>query len=419
MVGAGETFLPAFALALGSSAITAGLMAALPFLIGSTLQLAAPRLVAKIGSLRKWVVTLGVLQAFSFLPLVAFALQGKGVPDWALHVVAAFYWTFGLASGPAWNSWMTALVPSVVRPRYFAWRNHIGQLGLVIGLVLGGVILHLAKMGGWEFKAFAGIFLVSGLVRAGSALCLRRQSEGPAEVSRVKPLSIGKVFERFRRGREASLLGFLLVFAVAVNLASPFFNPFMIKQLSLSYGSYMALIATSFIAKIVVFSFLSRAARKMDSTKLMRVGLIGASISPAFWVISTNYFFLMGAQLASGTFWALYELGLTLVLFRVIRDEERTSILSVFNFVSALMVLAGTLLGGKLLSMFGESSQTYFMIFGLSAAARLLTLKIFDRAVERMETRGLESENPDVGEAGAPSDARRGGRGRRRLESAS
>ena len=41
MVGCGETYLPAFALALGLGPIVAGMVASVPLLVGATVQLAA------------------------------------------------------------------------------------------------------------------------------------------------------------------------------------------------------------------------------------------------------------------------------------------------------------------------------------------------------------------------------------------
>src|SRR4051812_14219072 len=77
MVGAGETFLPAFALAIGFSQVASGMLSSTPLLIGSFLQLLTPWFVTRIGSYRKWVVGLAVLQAFAFLPLIFGAMKNN------------------------------------------------------------------------------------------------------------------------------------------------------------------------------------------------------------------------------------------------------------------------------------------------------------------------------------------------------
>src|SRR4051794_29789154 len=74
MIGLGETYFAAYALALGTGETFAGLVATLPMLAGATLQLATPRFLARQKSYKKWVVACVALQAASLLlmPLAAF-----------------------------------------------------------------------------------------------------------------------------------------------------------------------------------------------------------------------------------------------------------------------------------------------------------------------------------------------------------
>jgi MFS family permease len=405
MVGAGETFLPAFVLFMGDSQAGSGLITALPFMIGSCVQLATPWALERAGSYRKWIVLLSTLQAFCFLPLYWLALRGPGhVAIWSLYLVITMYWTCGLGSAPAWNAWLALIVPEKLRACYFAKRNYLGQMGLVLGLLFGGFWLEGAKAHNTEMVAFASLFIFSFLARLGSSLCLMRQSE-PAHgvISQQRlPLKAGLKRVLAQTGPNASgqtkFFGFLLFFAVAVNFSSPFFNAFSLKQLHLSYGLYVGLSAAALVAKIGTFGLLNRSARNMDPFKLMRIGLIGAALTPAMWVFSSNYFYLVASQVFSGALWAIYELGLMLALFGVVRDEERTSVLSLFNFASAAMILLGTLMGGQVLTSLGETPLTYYLIFGVSSAARLLSIPLFDRAIDaiRSELRVVVSESPAI-----------------------
>src|SRR5262245_27524517 len=63
MVGLGETYFAAFALALGAGQTVAGLVATVPMLAGATLQLATPWFLQRVRSYRKWVVLFASLQA--------------------------------------------------------------------------------------------------------------------------------------------------------------------------------------------------------------------------------------------------------------------------------------------------------------------------------------------------------------------
>jgi len=57
MVGIGETYFPAFVLALGLGQLASGLVSSLPILLGAILQLVSPLCVKKLGSSRRWVLT--------------------------------------------------------------------------------------------------------------------------------------------------------------------------------------------------------------------------------------------------------------------------------------------------------------------------------------------------------------------------
>ena len=114
MVGIGETYFPAFVLALGMGEIAAGLIASVPLLVGAILQLISPAAVVWLGSNRRWVITCVALQAASFVPLVAAAVWGH-MPAVGVFAAVSIYWGGGLGAGPAWNTWMETVVPFRVR----------------------------------------------------------------------------------------------------------------------------------------------------------------------------------------------------------------------------------------------------------------------------------------------------------------
>ncbi len=96
MVGIGETFLPAFVLAMGASEVHAGLIATLPFLIGSALQLLVPRALFRVGSYRVWVTTLCVLQSLGFVPFILSGWLGFEMNLFWVYLAATLYCHVGL-----------------------------------------------------------------------------------------------------------------------------------------------------------------------------------------------------------------------------------------------------------------------------------------------------------------------------------
>lgn len=144
MVGLGEAYVPAFALAVGLGEVVAGLVATVPMLAGAVLQLVTPLAVRKLGSYRRWVVICARLQALSFLPLIAGAASGELSLLW-VGIATVGYWGFGMSTGPAWNAWVTSLVPAQARAGFFARRTRAAQAGLFVGLLLGGLALEAGR----------------------------------------------------------------------------------------------------------------------------------------------------------------------------------------------------------------------------------------------------------------------------------
>jgi MFS family permease len=72
-----------------------------------------------------------------------------------------------------------------------------------------------------------------------------------------------------------------------------------------------------------------------------------------------------------------------LMFFESVRKEERTSILTMFNLGNSVALALGSILGGCLLKILGESREAYLFLFAVSSFARaaaLLVLRFFPGA---------------------------------------
>ncbi|HVP28049.1 MAG TPA: MFS transporter [Myxococcota bacterium] len=374
MVGVGETYVPAFALAVGAGQATAGLLASVPPVAGAVLQLASPAAVHRLGSHRRWVVLCASMQAAAFLPLLAAALVGH-IPTAFLFLITSLYWGSGMATGPAWNTWVGTIVPARMRTRYFAWRTRVAQAAVLLGLLAGGATLQIGQERAQPLHAFALLFLVAAICRTVSAALLASQSEPVPLPEDYRHVEAREALTRlFGHGREARLLLYLLSVQIAVQLSAPYFTPYMLKQLNLPYGSYMTLLAASFGAKILMMPVLAWVSHRFGAHRLLVVGGLGIVPLSLLWLVSDNLGYLLGVQCLAGTFWGAYELATFLLVFETIREDERTSVLTSFNFANAVAMVGGSLVGGFLLKQLGEVHHAYMVIFATSTAARALSV---------------------------------------------
>ncbi len=377
MVGMGETYLPAFAIWMGLGGVLSGLVTTLPLLAGSLLQLGAPFMVRRLGSYRKWVVLCATVQASTFLPLVVCAYLGH-LPVALVFLTASAYWAAGLGASGAWNSWMGTLIPPSIHVGFFTKRTRITQATVFVGFAVGGVVLHNLPSYVDKRWAYIALFLAAFACRMLSIRWLMRQTEPlpPPSDFRVS-FGLKEFSNRLHRGHEQGrLFTYLLSVTFAAHLAAPFFTSYMLAELGLHYSTYAILVATSYLTKVLLLPYLGRMAVSRGTRPLLILGGYGIILLPALWLISSAPPYLIFLQALSGFAWGAYELASLLLLWELVKPEERTCALATYNVCNSAAMSAGSLLGGFMLFYFGADARAFAIVFGVSTVARAATLTL-------------------------------------------
>ncbi len=377
MVGVGETFLPAFALAVGLGEVTAGIVGSVPLMAGGLLQLVSLWVLSRGFSPKWWVVLSAGLQALAFIPLIWVAYHGS-VSGPVLLAIASFYWAAGLASGPAWNSWIERIIPKQMRANYFAKRTRASQLATLFGFVAGGLLLQYGRKSGWVLLAFAALFTAAFASRLLSAFMLALHSVPPHD-----KLAHGKLFVTTQPAKVGlstksysgkHLLIYLVLVQGMVQISGPYFTPYMLKHLHLSYLAFTGLIAVAFVAKVISLAAWGQLARRRGAGWLLTVG--GTAIVPlsSLWIVSQNYYWLIFIQTINGVAWAAYELGLFLMFFEALPVERRVRMLTYYNLANTSAWCVGATVGAYLLSTWGTTVDAYYALFALSSIGRIFAV---------------------------------------------
>ena len=384
MVGLGEAYVPAFVLAVGLGELVAGMIATLPMLAGALFQLVTPRAVRRLRSYRRWVVACAVLQALSFVPLVAGAWAGRIGLVWVCAATVG-YWAFGMATGPAWNAWVTSLVPPETRTRFFARRTRAGHAALLAAIMAGGLALEWGRIRDQELALFAVLFAAAIGARLLSASYLARQSEAPGLATRHRTLRPRGVLEAIRSAGSGGVLAYLLLMQVGVNVATPFFTPYMLGPLGLGYAEFMALTAAALLARVLVMPWLGHVAHRHGTRRVLLIGALGIVPLPSLWLVSHAFAYLLALQLCAGVAWAALEFATMLSFFEGIDERDRASVLSGFNLANALAVALGTLVGAALFTRLAGTPEAYAVLFAISTVGRLAAVGILHRATVARE----------------------------------
>ena len=378
MIGVGETYLQAFVLEIGKGEIFAALIATVPQLIGSLLQLISPTAVRITGSHKWWVVFCAGLQGLCFIPLMLAAWFGN-ISEPAVLFVVSLYWATSLGAGPAWNTWQGTIIPRDIRARFFAKRARLCQLATLAGFLGGGFALKAAQAEGKAVPLFAILFGIALVCRAISTLCLSLQSEPFPIPPKMRFLSLGEQWHRFSRGSSGRLLVFAVGMQVGVYIAGPFFVPYMFKVLGFKYHHYALLIGASFVAKFISLRYWGKLAHRTGAHRLLWIGSLGLVPLAGGWVISSNYIWLISLQLVAGAAWGAYELALVLLFFETIHESERTSLLTLYNVANSIALAVGSLIGAAIINGLGISATSYLWVFAASTAWRAGVLLLLRR----------------------------------------
>lgn len=369
MAGVAEVYLPAFALSIGLSPVTAGLVASVPLLAGGLLQLLAPRAIARITSLRRWIAASNVVQALAFAPLILIALLGISSTP-VVFAAAAVYWAAGMAASAAWNPWMARIVPARIRSKFFGRRQGLVQATMLAGLVGAGGALHLFARTPHIHYVYASMFGVALIARLWCAVMIARQGPG-IELAPRRRMRLRSIPPKLRGTSRASLLGYLIAALAAASISGPFITPYLLDQLQIGYAGYSVFTATVVIAKIAALPALGRMIQRRGVRHVMTICALAIAPIPLLYIMSDAFAWLIIIQVIAGVAWGGFELGLLMALFDGDDDAERTTMQVAFSALQAIGTAGASLVGGALLGAFGSDHAAYLWVFGVSAAARL------------------------------------------------
>lgn len=368
MVGFGETFFAAFALDRGASAFHASLISTVPLLAGAAMQLLAPWGIRWFKSYDRWAITMASCQAFG-LALMAVLTQ-LPVSIVTIFVFVAIYWGTGLAISPAWNAWMSQLIPLRFRTQFFSSRSRWCHLFTFLGLVAGGGILQFANSHNQATLGFCALFILAAFSRTASVLALSLQTPSHGEVHTLETSRFSVTWEIFSSSQVRRLMVFLLVFQTMSNVASSLFTPYFLRELHLSYGVYMALLSCALLARFMTLAYAKPLIARLGLRGVFFMSLVLVSPIPYFYTLDHSLIPLILYQVISGMGWGFYELISFLTIFNDLPEKQRASVLAFFNLLQVSGIVLGSICGGLLFTSLGEGMVGYEAVFTVSSILR-------------------------------------------------
>ncbi len=349
MVGFTQDHFTPFLLLLGGSARHVGFLSSLPNLFAALVQLKTADLTLVLRSRKKIMTFFVLLQALILIPMAFLAYSLTAGANWFIVLVTAFT-AFGASATPAWGSLMSDLVAERKRGEYFGWRNKVLGLITVALSFLAGFILHQFRQHAHPYAGFFFIFLSACLFRLVSWYFLTRLHEPPLEFKKEDQFTLFMFLGRIRESNFARFVVFVALLNFSVNIASPFFAVFMLRDLHFNYLLYTFLTVTATTTIYLLMPRWGKVADQVGNLRVMKFTAPIIGILPLLWVINREPVILWIWQLVSGFAWAGFNLCASNFIYDAVSPSKRTRCIAYFNLLNGLALSLGAILGGYLSS---------------------------------------------------------------------
>lgn len=368
MDNTGNAYLTPFALALNASTKYIGLIASLPNLISSLLQLKTVRLMEK-RSRKELVVKNAFFQALIWLPIAFLALFHPSFSLALLMILYTILISFNAFIVPAWNSWMKDLVKKS-RGQFFGNRSKINGIVGLVTLLIVGYILDLFKKRNLVFIGFFAIFITAFFARIISKRYLSKQYEPKIKLYKGYYFSFLEFLKRIRYSNFGKFAVYVSLFNFAVYVASPFFTVYMLRDLKFSYLIFTLLTVTQSLATFITLPLWGKFADKYGNLKSIKISGLLIPLIPFLWVFSTNFYYLLAVQIFSGIVWASFNLSASNFIYDAVSRERMGLCVAYSGILNTVGIFIGSSLGGFLAGFLKIGYNPILVIFILSAVLR-------------------------------------------------
>jgi MFS family permease len=395
-------FIVLYALAYGASTSQLGLLAAIQNLLGAVSLFPGARAADTVRH-RKPLVTWTV-GGFARIALLALAL----VP-WMTDVPATAIWLIialnGLRSfmanfgNPAWTVLVGDLVPPRLRAQYFGNRNLMIMLAALLVAPLAGWLIKAGN--GWLGQpnlGYQAVFALAFLTGLGGTVCFMLIPE-PHRVLRARPTAgAAPGFWTAIAGNRA-FVGLVVsgfVWNLALQVAAPFFNVYLVRHLGAGAGTVGLLAGVNTLFGLLGSGLFARVMDRLGALKTQAYTGLLIPIIPTLWIWITTPWQVGVLEAYAGLVWAGYNLANFALLLELTPASHRPQAVALYQTVVFGSAVVGPLLGGWLADTFG-----FHVIFGASGAGRFLGILLYVWLAVRpaLAARGVQPATSPAGAA--------------------
>ncbi|MDX2175493.1 MAG: MFS transporter [Candidatus Sumerlaeia bacterium] len=392
---------------LGGGDLEIALISAVPFLFGPA-QLLGAYLCTHFGSRKKVILVSAFINRqiwWLAVPLILLPLDSSvrfGL-FFLMYLVSQFA---GQITNNTWLSWTADLLPTQLRGRIIGARNAL-ILGIATLADFGASAVRDGFGEAGRTAALALIFGVAAFAALVSVNLFRRQWEPPLASRELPPLR--KILGACWRNADVKRLQTaVLLWSFAVGVGGPFFTPFMMDDLELSFIMILwYTLIVSGLSMLMNAFFWGHIVDKAGTLPvLLGNGLVIGCLPLLYLFITPEDLSLYWFDaVVTGIAWSGFNVALFNLPLQVVPLRDRAYYLAITSMVGGIGMGAGNVLGGfvanaiggSTLDLFGYAWNNYQVMFILTTVLRYGALLLFLRVPDR-RNRGMFVFMQELGE---------------------
>lgn len=344
--GFGNSFIQPFAIALGLNNIQIGFLSSIPSLITAVSQVFSARLLDVVKNRKKLMLRFALLHGLMWIPIILIPFFWAELAGIYLIAFVSIYTLFDSMIWPVWMSFMGDLVKRDEEGRYFGKRNEITGLVALFSSFTAGMILSYFT--GSIFIGFAVIFFIAMAARFISLFFLTKQIEPEYEFSETAYFSVTDFLKRMPESNFGKFVAFKSLLSFAMNIASPFFIVYMLRDLHLSYFYFTVIISASALTNIFSMPYWGKLADRYGNKHVMTACAALIPLYPILWLFSIDPLWLVLVQMFGGFVFSGFDLTAANFIFDSTSAPKRARCTAYLYLFEGIAVFAGAILGGFL-----------------------------------------------------------------------
>ncbi|MBW4520483.1 MAG: MFS transporter [Scytolyngbya sp. HA4215-MV1] len=393
---AGGVLLSNFLVELDASPIEIGLLSSIPMLVNLIQPLGA--YLSNRTSSRHlyclWIFTPSRLLWLALVFGIVLVDWGTMAPQLLVKLALAIVLIshiLGALGGASWLSWLAALVPAQLRGRYFGVRSSAASLTSLICLPLAGLAVSWYPGGSLQgYGVVLAVGIVAGLISLGFQNFMvdvnpqKQHLLTDTTVKQPKHQEAMSPTDEQATGiawfRDSNFLIFLLYFAswgFATNLSNPFFNLYLLDNLSLDVSWVTLYNSLSAGATLLMLMAWGQLADRLGNRPILILVGLAVAMMPLLWLgvsdrpISVWLWLPLLHVLMSGA-WAAIDLCNNNIQLAIAPARHHSTYFAIAAAVTGVSGALGTTVGG-FVAQFADYGGLPGL-FALSSMVRLVAL---------------------------------------------